>query len=310
MDKEKLLEIKRDLASIPILEKKLKNLEEWIVEASGKAKEFEKEYKKKAYDIELLNKNSISSVALKLIGMYQGKLNKETNEMLIIKLKYDKATIRVKELEKQKKETLNRLEIINNEKEIYEKELAKREFFIKNKITEESFINYKELSNQYEINSNKLEDVNDAISIAARIEHLEKDIIDILKHMDCGMTYDACVKKDNHECKYDNLDRAQEHVNVLYSKIKDLEKVLKDLDEPDILENLKTDYLNKCMEQWLNDIETELDVRDRIMEYINSMKKMTGNINEITFKLKRKRDSINAKLKDIVEKKEELMVSI
>lgn len=310
MDKKKLLEIKRDLASIPILERKLKNLEESIFEANSKAKEFEKEYKKKAYDVELLNKNSISSVALKLIGMYQGKLNKETNEMLIIKLKYDKATIRVKELEKQKKETVNRLEIINKEKEIYEKELAKREYFIKNKITEESFINYKELSNQYEINSNKLEDVNDAISIAARIEHLEKDIIDILKHMDCGMTYDACIKKDNHECKYDNLDRAQEQVNILYSKIKDFEKVLKDIDDPDIFENLKTDYLNKCMEQWLNDIETELDVRDRIMEYINSMKKMTGNINEITFKLKRKRDAINSKLKEIVEKKEELIVSI
>lgn len=310
MDKEKLLEIKRDLASIPILEKKLINLQESIVEASGKAKGFEKEYKKKAYDLELLNKNSISSVALKLMGMYQGKLNKETNEMIIIKLKYDKATIRVKELEKQKRETLDRLEIIQKEKDIYEKELAKREFFIKNKITEESFVSYRELSNQYEIYSSKLVEINDAIVIAAKIEHLEKDIIDILKHMDCGMTYDACVKKENHECKYEDLDRAQEQVNILYSKIKDLEKVLKDIGEPDILENLKTDYLNKCMEQWLNDIETELDVRDRIMGYINIMKKMTGNINEITFKLKRERDSINSKLKQIVEKKEELMVSI
>lgn len=310
MDKEKLLEIKRDLASIPILEKKLKNLDESIVEVNKKAKDFEKEYKKKAYDIELLNKHSISSVVLKFIGMYEGKLDKQVNEMFTIKLKYDKAIMRIKELENQKKEALERSELLNKEKELYEKELIKREYLIKNKITEESFRNYKELVSQYESYSRKLSEVNDAINIAIRIEHLEKEIIDILKHMDCGMTYDACTNKENNECKYDDLDRAQEHVNILHSKLKDLEKVLKDIDAPDILENLKTEYLNKCIDCWLDDISTELDVRDRILEYINNMKKMTGNINEITFKLKRSRDSINSKLKYIDEKKEELIVSI
>lgn len=98
MDNERLLEIKYRVAALPTLEKRLEEIGRRIYDAEAEVRSLLRKYEAESMDVEELKKKSLSATLMKLIGIYEGRLNKETQEVLKAKVEYDKACQRVSEL--------------------------------------------------------------------------------------------------------------------------------------------------------------------------------------------------------------------
>lgn len=95
MDNERLAEVRNNISRLPGLEERLEKLCSRISEAEEEVKGLLNRFQKESLDVERLEKDSLSSTILKLIGKYGDKLNKETQEMIEAKLAYDKAVQKV-----------------------------------------------------------------------------------------------------------------------------------------------------------------------------------------------------------------------
>ena len=102
MDKNNLLELKSKLSGLPVLQERLKKLKALIKENDAQVKSLLEKYEAESLDVEQIQKNSLSTTILKLVGKYEDRVNKETQEMLHAKMEYDAADHRTMELKKER----------------------------------------------------------------------------------------------------------------------------------------------------------------------------------------------------------------
>jgi len=145
MDNKSLFELRNRLNALPIMKERSAKLHERITDAEKEVKALLTKYEAESMDVEKMKAEKLSIYILKLIGGYEGKLNKETEQMLSAKMEYDKASEKVKELHIQSKEADEKLAVLIREKQLYEDELSKREEKIRNEINSEASRKYREL---------------------------------------------------------------------------------------------------------------------------------------------------------------------
>ena len=98
---KEILEFKERLRENKKLESLRRRIEEELSKKKIQQKKLEKILEKEKKDFEKLEKLSLSSVFLSLIGKKEEKLDKEKKEYLIAKLKYDKYMKQINELENE-----------------------------------------------------------------------------------------------------------------------------------------------------------------------------------------------------------------
>ena len=101
MDNNSLLNLKNRLETMPFLENRLEKLNNRIREAQAEVDALLRKYEKESMDVERIQKESLSATILKLLGRYEGRVEKEMQEMVHAKTQYDAATIRLRELESE-----------------------------------------------------------------------------------------------------------------------------------------------------------------------------------------------------------------
>lgn len=140
MDNNSFSELKSRLAALPVLQERMESLSRRLYEAEDDVRSLLRKYQSEALDVDELLKDKFSHTLLKLIRLYEGKVNKETREMLSAKLEYDKAAERAKQLFQEKAELSEKISRLTADKKLYEAEYAKRETLIKSKFSQEAFL--------------------------------------------------------------------------------------------------------------------------------------------------------------------------
>lgn len=98
---EEILKLKERLREKKKLETLKEKTEEELLKKKAQKQELKKILQKEGKDVEKLENISISSVFLSLTGKKEEKLNKEKEEHLIAKLKYENCMNQINELENQ-----------------------------------------------------------------------------------------------------------------------------------------------------------------------------------------------------------------
>jgi chromosome segregation ATPase len=311
MDRNQLLELKDRLAMLPGLQDKLDKLRRRIHEAEDEMKELLKSFEAETRDVEQLKKESFSSTLLKLVGKYEGKLDRETEEALAAKREYDKSTERVRDLNREYNELGSRVMELKNDKERVDAELQAREDEIRNKAGSEAYARYQELETEKESLTKQLVEIEEAITAANRVRATADVAYRNLESAEDWATYDVWTRGGiiSHMAKYEHVDNAEESFNRLSYQLKDLQRELEDVDMMDAPGVTVIDSTTRTIDFWFDNIFTDLGVRDKIRSDMHQVDKLDVQISRIVESLDGKKTEIMRKLAELDKQKKDLIIS-
>lgn len=311
MEKKTLIEIRNKLIKLPILQDRLEKLQDEINKAENNVELLLDRYEKETLDVENLKRDSLSATILKFVGKYEGKVTKETEEMLTAKLGYDKAIGRVNELNNEKDRLTNRIAKMSKERELFEQELKRREEIVKSNSADKVSEKYTELEAEQNLLARQIIEIDEAIKAAKKAIDTADCTIKNLDSAEEWATYDAWTKGGmfSYLSKYDHIDEAQENANRLQSQIKDLQKELKDLDNIEDVSFGGVDSTTRTIDFWFDNIFTDMAVRDRIRDDNKSMRNLRDKIDKIIMSLEKSKVELSQKVLDIEAQKDELIIS-
>ncbi len=310
MNNEELWELKKRLADLPVLQMRLDKLQSRIKESEEEIKSLLAKYESEAFDVERLRNESLSVFILKTIGRFDRKLDKETQEMLKAKAEYDKAEENLRQLKIKKDELIKRLGELNYDSMRFANELERREEEIRRDLSSEKSIKYRELTNEEDLLSAQLVETREALRAANVVLKTIDDAAKYLESAENWATYDIWFKSGilSHMAKYDKIDKAEEAFNRLSSQIKELNRELSDISTIQNLSFSGVDSTTRAIDFWFDNIFTDLNVRDRIRNDAQQLKKLRSQINGVISRLKRNISSIEGRKKGIGQEKTNLII--
>lgn len=311
MDNTKLNEIKNNIAMLPVLQQRYKSIMDRIDEAQDKVESLLKKYEEECLDVEHLQKESFSVTVLKFIGKYEDKIDKESKEMLVAKIEYDKAVEHVNELNREKNDLESRISLLENERQTYEVEIKNREQYILNQMNSDISYQYKDCLTKIEHLNRQMIEMDEALRAARNVGNTAKRAIDHLDSAESWATYDIWFRGGilSHMAKYDHIDNAEEEFNRLSIQLKDLQKELLDIEIVDTPEITWIDSTTRAIDFWFDNIFTDMNVRSQIQKDSEQIRDLYKKLENIISVIERKRGEAEIALKEIENRKNELIIT-
>lgn len=312
MDSKELREIKNNISVLPVLREKAEKLRSRIREAERNAEELLDKYRKECLDVEQLKNNSFSAFLFKVIGKYDGKLEKEETEALTAKLRYDRACQFADELRRELHETEMRIMALKDQERIYDAEIKKREQMVLNKMDEEVYERYMKLERERDYVQKQLFENDEAINAANRARNTAGSVMSHLESADSWATYDVWFKGGiiSHMAKYDHIDRAEADVNRLYSQLRELKKELSDISLNNVPGLTEFDSVTRFMDIWFDNLFTDLRVRNMIRDSMEQVENVYQNLGRIISNVKDSKKELQKRIEEIDRLKDELLLSL
>lgn len=310
MDNNSFSELKNKLAALPVLQERMESLSRRLYEAEDDIRSLLHKYQSEALDVDELQKDKFSHTLLKLIRLYEGKVNKETQEMLSAKLEYDKAAERVKQLAQEKAELAKKISELAADKRLFDTEYIQRENLIKSKISQQAFSSYTELERQQFELTKQIAETDEALHAASRVISAAANAVNHLKSAEGWATYDVWGGGGilSHMAKYDHIDDAKAELNRLSSLMKDFENELRDVNLYDVCAYAGIDSTTRAVDFWFDNIFTDLNVRDKIRDDMYQIQKLMGQTDQICNRLKGNKEQIKKMLSEAEIKKNRLVM--
>ncbi len=310
MENINMVELRKQLASLPVLEEKLQMIRNKINAANENVNSLLKKYEAESLDVEKLQKDSLRTLLLKNFGRYEEKLDKESDEMLAAKLEYDKAYMRLNELKTSRSEIENRISQLNRDKGIFEDELKKREAAVKSNADSAVSIKYKELEAEQDSLAKRLVETEEAKTAAERAISTAGSAMEHLRDAENWATFDALSRGGiiSHIAKYEHIDNAEEDFHRLDSQLEDLGKELQDISLSGISGIGGIDSATRTVDFWFDNIFTDLNVRRRIGDDYSRVSELHDKICGIVSKLDNDIAEIHNRLVDLDQRKKDLLV--
>ncbi len=312
MNQERLLEIKNELYRLPALKTRLDQLNTRVADAQREFSSLQLKYEAEALDVENLEKESLSVMLMRLIGRYDDKLDKETEEMIQAKLELDKASERVRELTKEREELSLRITDLRRDQNLYEKELQKREEELRRNTKGEEAEKFNALEIEKVEIYKQITEIEEAVRAAARASQTINRIIEYLNKADNWAAYDVWFKGGiiTHLNKYGNIDNAEAEYNRLHSQMRDLKRELKDVKMDSNVNYTGIDSTTRTIDFWFDNIFTDLNVRNRVRADMEQARKLAGGIQRVISTLENKKAAANQKIKSLEHQKKELLLNL
>lgn len=311
MENKKLSEIRNNLAMLPVLQQRMNSLELTIEEAEQNMQTVLKKYNAEALDVENMKKDSLSNTLLKLFKKFEGKLDKETQEMIEAKLQYDKAESRLSDLRSDKEALSTRISLLLENKKAFEAELIKREDAVRNSITSKVYQVYSRLEAQRGKLAEQQVEIDEAIRVAKNVLATAVSVIEHLESAESWATFDIWARGGiiSHMAKYDHIDSAQADINRLSYQLKDLNKELRDIDFFETAPHLGIDSTTRMFDFWFDNIFTDLNVRDKIIADQEEVFRLKITIEDIITHLEENKLETSKELDAIENKKKDLLIN-
>lgn len=310
MDNNDLRNINERLSMLPAMEQRKKNMQDKVYKAEDEVKSLLRKYEAEALDVDQITKDSFSNTLLKLVGKYEGKVSKETQEMLQAKLDYDRAVERVKALKQEMSELSAKLHDLYTDKRTYQSELQKREEQIKNRVSEQAYTTYTEIENQKQALSCQLVEIDEAISAGNRVASTANRAMDHLQSAENWATFDVWSRGGiiSHLAKYEHIDDAQAQFNILNSHLRDFKNELEDVNLNLSYVSIGIDSGTRAVDFWFDNIFTDMNVRDKIKDDHEELRHIYNEVSRCVNKLESSRSDIRKKLEEAENRKNELII--
>lgn len=256
---------------------------------------------KEERDVEKLETTSISSIFLSLIGKKEEKLDKEKEEYLTAKLKYEECLDEIKRLEGELQYSKNELKNYAGVNEEYSKLIKEKEELLIKEGGEKGK-EYKEILDK--INDLKLDikEVNEAIQAGKRAKSALEDMKRSLDKAKGWGTWDMLgggLISDL--AKHSAIDEANTIAHNSQHLLRAFEKELSDVNEFTQIEVNLSSFASFA-DFFFDGIFADWFVQSKINDSLNNVKITINKIDSITSNLEQNKSSLQSELKNLESK--------
>jgi len=302
-----LLDLREEILTLPTLEKKRDSIREQKRVANDELTDLLEKYKKESRDIEKLEQSSFTTFLLKLSGRHADKVYKKEKEELEAKLAYDRAYTHHVHLAWEEEELDNKIEILRDKKEEYEKKIDENREALKEnpdfiKLEEEKQMLLTEITIIESLLRTTLQAIQIAESATASLRKASNwATLDLVS----GRSF----FKDM--AKYSHIDDAEQDVNLLASYLQELEEALREsgINMSFSLTGFKnsTDG-QRFVDMFFDNVFTDFAVKGKINDNYDLMKDKISRLYSLERELKLKDSQVEEALEKNREKEEKLIL--
>ncbi|MEG0857318.1 MAG: hypothetical protein RSG52_12660 [Terrisporobacter sp.] len=286
----KINKVKNDIAERNVLEKKLNDFKKDCCNKEEELANLESQLKKELKDVENLKKLSLSSVMSTIMGNKGSKMEKEEQEYLMAKIKYDQCKSRVDLLKEDISSVETRLKSLADCETKYEDLLQIKIHLID--------IDGDEVNKKKLINMEK--EIDDCLSKAKELDEsivagndLANEIIRCKKVLDSAKNWGTIDLFGgdfiSSMAKHNKVEEAQRHFTKISNLLSKFNKELKDVN----INNLKFSTTSITFDIFFDNIFTDISVNNKINESYGDICKLQGNVERILYNLKEEQSKLN-----------------
>jgi chromosome segregation ATPase len=287
-------------------------LQSEIRKADDEVSRLLRQYEKESRDVEQLQKESLSSFLLRLIGKHEDKLEQKQAEEINAKLAYDRAATNLENLIEEKNELASRISNLRSEERTYQSELKSRRVELSIQPSEPSGVRYIELENERKAIMAQVTEIEEALRAASRAKSTANKIEKSLDSAGGWATFDVFTKGGliTHMAKYSHIDDAEKGFHLLSSQIDELKNELADVDGLTSSGLTEISSGQRSIDFWFNNIFTSLSVRSQIKDNAAQITQLIKNLDSTESVLNKKLKEQESALGKNKRDEEELLLSI
>jgi hypothetical protein len=133
-----------------------------------------------------------------------------------------------------------------------------------------------------------------------------------LDSADNWSTYDVWFKGGiiSHAAKYDHLDKVSDLSGRLNAQLSDLRRELADVDRIAQIEMNTYSSGTRVMDFFFDNIFTDLSVRDRVRDDLESVRQIMGRINRVKTQLNRQADDVKSDIRTLAARQQQFLLEL
>lgn len=268
-----------------VLEKKLGNMRNSVIERQNQIEEFRYIVEKEKHDYDVLEKHSMSQMIAKITGNYEAKLEKEYREYISAKQHYDEL---IYQLQFANQEVRNLEGQISNKAN----ELTNQLRMVKNRYQ------YSDESQSYYEEVNKLlckrKEYEEAIDAVRETIYYAEEVMKHLKKASDASTWDMLGGELFADIlKYSSLEKVGSAVSAMKNAALNMKAELSDIS---IEFDINIDYIDsrtRTFDVLFDNFFSDIQVRDRISNNINMMSEYIDRLYDLDCRLNEEWTDIN-----------------
>ena len=290
---KKLEKLKESIKLKKILKREIDTLEDQLEKDEKKLYDLEKVLKKEKKDVDNLNKLSVSNIIATVLNNKENKLEKEEQENLMVKLKYDELLASINILKEDLFNKKNRLRTLYNCEEEYNKAINEKIKLINVYDIKEKISNLDKRINNI---INESREVKEAYSAGSKliieVNHA-KDELRSAKNW--GILDIAGGDMMSSIVKHNKIKKANDRFYKITELISNFNKELKDIN----LSNLSFSRTSMTFDLFFDNIFTDISVQNKINDALNSIEELKTKVECIINELQRRYDRLEVELKEV-----------
>ena len=250
------------LGGLPVLEQRKVRLLERIKMSKEQLKTLKEKYDTKASKVLKNEGEGVASAFRSFIRRYNGKIDKNIQDMLSAKQEFEKEKVHLKDLDAQSRELDVRIGCLMENKASFEEELARREKDIAGNENHDLYDAYVRIEKESTVAARQLIENEEALIVAKRVMLTANASLEELEKAEEWVSSDMWGGSGlvSRTTKFSKLDHAQATFNRLASQLKDLEREVGDvhLDKNIFLTTITS--TERMVEFWFDNILAGRDV--------------------------------------------------
>lgn len=304
---EQLIEIKEKLRAKQRLESILLRARGNLAQERARLEKLEADLKKEGSDVEKLEGVSLSGMFYKILGTKEHKLNKERQEFLAAKLKYDKGVNSISTIEREIISTENRIKKLGDPDAEYESILKHKESLIL-EADDEKLIRLSERKADLQ---SKIKETKEAIDAGNKvIIELERVISSLKKAGNWGVVDLIGGGLIVTAVKHSKIDKAKDSIYKVQNLLGRFQRELADIHiSPESQLGVEISSFAKFADYIFDGLIFDWVVQSKIRKSLDNAVEMHENVEKIISDLQnqletntQKRSAVEKEKKDLIEK--------
>lgn len=304
---EKLIKLKEEIVLKKILDKKLKNLSLQLEKDKSELYELEVNLKKEYKDVEKLKKLSFASILATVMSNKDEKLEKEQQEYIMAKIKYDEFSSKVELLKENIESIKFRLETLKYCENEYKALLNKKLELIKLYGDQDKKVKLSKIEEEIEkmlLEKKEIEEAESAGKDLLRTANLAKDSLNSAKNW--GIFDIAGGDMLSSIAKHNKINEAEAQFRRVSTLINRFNKELGDIQ----FEGLSFSTTTIAFDIFFDNIFTDFSVQNKINSSLDNIRNLIRRVEEVLATLNSKKVSINSRISNLRKDYDSIIESI
>lgn len=304
---EKLIKLKEEIVLKKILDKKLKNLSLQLEKDKSELYELEVNLKKEYKDVEKLKKLSFASILATVMSNKDEKLEKEQQEYIMAKIKYDEFSSKVELLKENIESIKSRLETLKYCENEYKALLNKKLELIKLYGDQDKKVKLSKIEEEIEkmlLEKKEIEEAESAGKDLLRTANLARDSLNSAKNW--GIFDIAGGDMLSSIAKHNKINEAEAQFRRVSTLINRFNKELGDIQ----FEGLSFSTTTIAFDIFFDNIFTDFSVQNKINSSLDNIRNLIRRVEEILAALNSKKVSINSRISNLRKDYDSIIESI